>query len=92
MPVFRLRGRLHPFEVFLLELDKLLFLFDELLGRRLLFVLPPFGTVGKLFYFGRKGLYSLRRIVGRLTFARDGILMSTMTSPVFIAIIAALLS
>jgi len=27
-----------------------------------------------------------------LTFARDGILMSTMTSPVFIAIIAALLS
>ena len=35
--------------------------------------------------------YAARYNVG-LTFARDGILMSTMTSPVFIAIIAALLS
>ena len=35
--------------------------------------------------------YAARYNVG-LTFARDGILMSTITSPVFIAIIAALLS
>ncbi|KAB7478901.1 AEC family transporter, partial [Bifidobacterium bifidum] len=35
--------------------------------------------------------YAARYNVG-LTFARDGILMSTMTSPIFIAVIAALLS
>ena len=35
--------------------------------------------------------YAARYNVG-LTFARDGILLSTLTSPIFIAIVAALLS
>ena len=77
-----LKNIIMPIVAFLLSYFVMGFRGAELYGCVVLAALPTGQNVYN---------YAARYNVG-LTFARDGILMSTMTSPVFIALIAALLS